>query len=397
MLVASSPIRLFALAVAGQFLFGVVLALPGTLFAIRGWTEVLGFDVTAQARLLVLFFAGQFLCTALAGRLVDRYGAQHVLVLGGVLMACGFALLAQAETPGAASLGTGMLAAGGSAINAGSNTLVSITYGQKRGSMLSLMAMFGAFGALVAPLLFRGHYTTAEVSGRLWVLVLASLIVAALPAVVAASPQPMRERRSGEILALLRERQMIGLIVLLALEFGNEAVLAGWSAAYAIAVFPQVSGGFIVGMYWSGLCLGRIITPALLARMPKLVLVLTAATVTGIAICGMALAPVPEVLVIAAFVAGLSVGPQAPTIVSVAGDRYARHMGAAIGLLLSAAQIGGMVLPWLTGRATVAAGYRSAMVVPALACFALAAATALTWHARARRGVMLAVAEDPGL
>lgn len=75
----------------------------------------------------------------------------------------------------------------------------------------------------------------------------------------------------------------------------------------------------------------------------------------------------------------------APTIASVAGDRYPRQMGAAIGLLLSIAQLGGMVLPWLTGRATIAYGYRAGLVVPALAAFGVAAGTVLAWQARARR------------
>ena len=64
MRLAVTPFRLFLLAVAGQFLFGIVLALPGTLFGLPAWTLALGFDVAAQARLLVVFFAGQFVFTA---------------------------------------------------------------------------------------------------------------------------------------------------------------------------------------------------------------------------------------------------------------------------------------------------------------------------------------------
>ena len=44
-----------------------------------------------------------------------------------------------------------------------------------------------------------------------------------------------------------------------------------------------------------------------------------------------------------------------------------------------------MLLPWLTGRATIAYGYRAGLVVPALAAFGLAAGTVLAWQARARR------------
>jgi len=141
----------------------------------------------------------------------------------------------------------------------------------------------------------------------------------------------------------------------------------------------------MIAVYWSGLCAGRLLTPLMLARAPKLVVVLVAASATALATFGMALAPTPLVLGGVVLLAGLAVGPLAPTIVSVAGDRYPRQMGAAIGVLLSAAQIGGMVMPWLTGRATIEFGYRAGLAVPALAAAGVAAGTALAWRQRARR------------
>ena len=390
---AVTPLRLFALAIAGQFLFGIVLALPGTLFGVPGWTTALGFDVAAQARLLVVFFAGQFVFTSLAGSLVDRVGCQRVLSLGSLLMAIGFVRLAGASAASATMLPAILLAAGGASINAASNTLVSVTYGARRGAMLSLMATFGASGALVAPFLFGGGLGLDGVAVRLWALALMALAVTALPLLV----QPAHERPSGHSLLgayrLLRERPLVGLIALLGLEFGCEAVLAGWTAAFTIAVFPGASGGLMVGLYWGGLCLGRVCAPLVLARAAKLVVVLVASTAAASAIIAMALAPSTSVLAAAVFLAGLAVGPLGPTIVSVAGDRYPQQMGAAIGLLLSIAQIGGMLLPWLTGRATIAYGYRPGLVVPALAAFGLAAGTVLAWQARMRRVAVAAEAQ----
>ena len=212
-----------------------------------------------------------------------------------------------------------------------------------------------------------------------------ALVVTALPLLV----QTAHARSAGPSLfgafRLLRERPLVGLIALLGLEFGDEAVMAGWTAAFTIAVFPGASGGVMVGLYWGGLCLSRLCAPFLLARAAKLVVVLVASTLAGLAILAMALAPSTAILAVAVFVAGVAVGPLAPTIVSVAGDRYPRQMGAAIGLLLSIAQIGGMLLPWLTGRATIAYGYRAGLVVPALAAFGVAIGTVLAWQARARR------------
>ena len=174
----ATPRNLFIAAVAGQFLFGIVLALPGTLFGLPQWTGALGFDVAAQARLLVVFFAGQFVCTALAGTLVDRVGCQRVLSAGSLLIGLALVLLAGAETAVAANLPAVLLAAGGASINASSNTLISVVYGERRGAMLSLMATFGASGALMAPVIFAGGLDAHAVTARLLALALASTLAA---------------------------------------------------------------------------------------------------------------------------------------------------------------------------------------------------------------------------
>jgi hypothetical protein len=73
----------------------------------------------------------------------------------------------------------------------------------------------------------------------------------------------------------------------------------------------------------------------------------------------------------------------APTLVSIAGDRYPRQMGTVIGLLLSTGQTGSTLLPWITGRVAVSGAFRVAMLVPALA-IARVAAGAMTAHLQRR-------------
>ena len=379
---------------AGQFLLGLVLALPGTLFGIPAWTHALGFDIASQGRLIALFFAGQFVCTAIAGSLVDRLGAERVLAAGCMLAAVAFAWLSGATTIGAALMAAAVMAAGGAAVNASTNTLVSDTFRQRRGSMLSLMATFGAAGALVAPLLFRGGFGPAAVTSRLWWLALSTAGIAVVPLLVAAGERPRTAEPIGRMFALLRERPLVGFIALLALQFGNEAVLAGWTAAYAIAVLPGANGGMMIALYWGGLCLGRMTAPLLLARLPKLVVVLGCAAVVAASVMAMAAARDEAALAVAVLVAGIAIGPLSPTIVAVAADRYPHRMGAALGVLLSAAQIGGIVLPWATARTTIALGYRAGLLVPMLGACGMVLGTVLAWRARAK-SVACRVANAP--
>jgi hypothetical protein len=53
--------KMLASAIAGQWIFGIILALLGQLFGIPAATEHLHLDLPAQARLLLTLFTGQLL------------------------------------------------------------------------------------------------------------------------------------------------------------------------------------------------------------------------------------------------------------------------------------------------------------------------------------------------
>jgi fucose permease len=131
----------------------------------------------------------------------------------------------------------------------------------------------------------------------------------------------------------------------------------------------------VLSAKWSDqwVCLARALAPLAFARLAKRDLVMVAAGVAALASLAMATASTVLSLAAATFVVGLALGPLAPTIVSIAGDRYPRQMGTVIGLLLSAGQIGSTVLPWITGRVAVSGGFRAAMLVPAVAIATVAA------------------------
>jgi MFS transporter, FHS family, L-fucose permease len=376
---AASPALLFLHAVAGQFIFGLVLALPGTLFGIPSWTTAVRCDVAAQANLLAVFFLGQLICSAVAGDLVDRFGADRILMAGAAVLVFAFLLLARATGPGGAALAMTLLASGGSAINASSCTLVSVTFGERRGAMLSLMGIATAVGAVVTPLLLQaGNWPTAD---RLHFIAGIAAAIAMAPLAVARAPRTSTGTSLVAMLSLARDRALIVLITLTAIEFGVEAVIAGWSAAYVLAVMPTISGGAVIATYWGGLAAGRTVGPLVLARRSKAGTVGLGALFAAIGIALVALSRSPVGLLAGVVIAGVALGPLAPTLISVAGDRYPNRTGLAIGALISLAQIGGVTLPWLTGRAAISVGFRGAMLVPTVSALMLLAG-AVTIRAR---------------
>src|SRR5918995_1497928 len=117
-MLSASRTRLMASAVAGQWIFGIILALLGQLFGIPAATAHAGLDLDAQARLPLTLFTGQLLFTALAGRVVDRLGSTRVLGAGSLVMAAAVFLLASGAGFGGAVIVAPLLRLGGAAVNA---------------------------------------------------------------------------------------------------------------------------------------------------------------------------------------------------------------------------------------------------------------------------------------
>jgi MFS transporter, FHS family, glucose/mannose:H+ symporter len=363
-MLSESRTRLMASAVAGQWVFGIILALFGQLFGIPVATAHAGLDLDAQARLLLTLFTGQLLFTAITGRAVDRLGSTRVLGAGSLVMGAAVFLLASAAGFRQAMIAALLMSLGGAAVNAAANTLVSTLYGARRGPMLNVLGVFGAAGAVSVPLVFSGVITYAQVRTRLLLLGGACALAGVLhllqsrPAAAGMTAAP-----KGTTRAALKDPWVLALAVVLIIDFGNEAVMAGWIAPYTLAAVPPASPTAMVGLYWGALVAGRVMTPFVLARISKLVLLGLASFAAAAGFAAISTARTPVTLALAVLLTGLAIAPMAPTTLSVAGDRYQKNTGAVFGLLLSLGQLGGMILPWSVARVAVMAGFRAGILV----------------------------------
>jgi MFS family permease len=376
-MLSASRTRLMASAVAGQWIFGIILALLGQLFGIPAATAHAGLDLDAQARLLLTLFTGQLLFTAGAGRVVDRLGSTRVLAAGSLVMAAAVFLLTSGAGFPRAMIAALLMSLGGAAVNAASTTLVSTLYGDRRGPMLNVLGVFGAAGSVSVPLVFSGATTYAQVHTRLLLLGGACALAGVLHLL---QPRPTRAgviaAPRGTTCAALKDPWVLALTFLLIIDFGNEAVMAGWIAPYTLSAVPQASATLMVGLYWGALAAGRLLMPFVLVRMSKLVLLGIASSAATAGFAAISMARTPFTLGLAVLLTGLAIAPMAPTTLSVAGDRYPRNTGAVFGLLLSLGQLGGMILPWSVARVAVTAGFRSGILV---SCAAGVLMTVLLW------------------
>jgi MFS family permease len=384
-MLSASRTRLMASAVAGQWIFGIILALLGQLFGIPAAMAHAGLDLDAQARLLLTLFTGQLLFTAITGRVVDRLGSTRVLGAGSLVMGAAVFLLASAAGFRGAVIAALLMSLGGAAVNAAANTLVSTLYGARRGPMLNVLGVFGAAGAVSVPLVFSGVTTYAQVHTRLLVLGGACALAGVLhllqprPAAAGVISSP-----KGTTRAALRDPWVLALTLVLIIDFGNEAVMAGWIAPYTLAAVPRASPTVMVGLYWGALAAGRLVTPFVLARISKLMFLGIASFAAAAGFAAISTARTPFTLGLAVLLTGLAIAPMAPTTLSVAGDRYQQNTGAVFGLMLSLGQLGGMILPWSVARVALMAGFRAGILV---SCGSGVLMTLLLWSlvARSRR------------
>src|SRR5690242_15931299 len=357
--------RLFAAACAGMFIFGVVLALLGTLFGLPAMRDRLGVNLAQQGDLFLLLFAGVCFATVAVGPLIDRFGNKLVLLVSASLVTLALVEFAEAHSMLSASSAALVIGLGGGGLNTSSNVLTSELYEGNRGPMLNLLGIFYGFGALFIPLLAAGITSLLPMPELL-------LCAAVLPGigVVAYALLTFPPAREGhgmswrEILEVVRYPGLLLFGLLLFIESGNEAVLGGWTSTYVgkAGAAAQLATWILAG-YWAGLMLGRFSATRLLRHLRDVQLVLLSA-LGAMAGCAV-LVGVRSVPVLAAVVVltGFAQSAIFPTTLAMVGDRYHRYAATAFGVLFAIGLAGGAVFPWAVGHISEARSLRTGMVL----------------------------------
>lgn len=358
-----------------MFIFGVVLALLGTLFGLPAMRDRLGVDLAQQGDLFLLLFAGVCFATVAVGPLVDRFGNKLVLLVSASLVTFALVEFAAAHSLPSASIAALLIGLGGGGLNTSSNVLTSELYEGNRGPMLNLLGIFYGFGALFIPLLAASITSLLPMPELL-------LCTAALPAIAvvayAVLPFPLPREGHGmswrEIVEVVRYPGLLLFGLLLFIESGNEAVLAGWTSTYVgkAGAAAQLATWILAG-YWAGLMLGRFCATRLLRHFRDVQVVLLSGfgALAGSAVL-LGVRSVP-VLAAAVVFTGFAQSAIFPTTLAMIGDRYHRYTATAFGVLFAIGLAGGAVFPWAVGHISEARSVRAGMVLLLAGAFAVVA------------------------
>jgi FHS family glucose/mannose:H+ symporter-like MFS transporter len=358
-------------------LSGAVTTLLGPLlpFLIPRWSLT---DSQAGQYFLAQFVSST-LGAAASGTAAARLGQPGLIAASYFLIGAAVALL------GIASRTTGLLCVAAYGFLLGLsiptiNQLAAVDGGSRRLSRLNQLNMAWCLGAILSPPLIVAvlrRTSPAQLTASLGALCalagIASLRLRShlpLPCPVPAMP-PARSR------AVRYAALAAGLFLFLCV--GVENGLNGWLTLYASRTSgaSPVTAAATLSAFWAAILLARFVA-ALTAthlsphRWLTCCLALTLLATTSI----VTLQHAPALLLVAAFTAGLGIGPIFPTAVAAFHDSTGPDAARLIGFVFAAAGLGGGVLPWLIG--TVSSSTGSLRLALSLAPFAIISMVPLT-------------------
>jgi FHS family glucose/mannose:H+ symporter-like MFS transporter len=364
---------LFTSACAGILVFGIVLAVLGTVFGMTEMRARLQVSLAQQGDLILVLYLGIFIASLVVGPLIDHVGNRLNLAVSSALVTVAMLCFSAATSFSAAAGASLLLGLGGGGLNTCTNALVSELYGDERGPMLNALGIFFGLGALFVPLLgasIEGRFTINQLF--LFCATLSGICVLAYAVMSFPPASATQEFSWRDTLGVAKYPGVLLLGFILFCEAGDEASIAGWTSTYAnVNGFAPRIATLVLAGYWAALMLGRMLAAALLRAVGKIQVVMGCAAIAALGGIILLRATSLPLLVLGIALIGFSYGPIFPTTLAIAGDRYSKDAGTIFGLLFSIALVGGMAFPWAVGQASEHLNVKTGMLVPLLGAAAI--------------------------
>ena len=320
----------FSLTGAGVVMLGVLLPVLSQRWSLS--------DASAGTLLFL-----QFLGSAL-GAVFTGLNRVRALAIGYALVAVSTAAMsfATARAPFTAfffyGLGLGM------AMTA-TSLLITDRSGNQSAARLEALNFIWSVGATSGPILFLPFLHNADLRGLFLLLVGLSLPFLAW-VLLAERHEPPARGNQPQAAAPGARGILLALVILAMCSVGVEAALSGWLTTYSqrAGLHSLAGSALATSLFWFGEMLSRLaFSTRLLAKMGRRATL--RATVCGVLITTAALvtAPYPWAILVVAALAGISVGPLYPLLLSFMLEHSAR------GWIFAVGGLGAAVFPWLTG------------------------------------------------
>jgi MFS transporter, FHS family, glucose/mannose:H+ symporter len=365
--------RLLALLAAGFVLTGFPTVIIGPVLPvfIARWSLS-----DAQAG---LFFTTQFAASLfgvwITTVLTAWRGYRPGLVTGYIATAAGLALL-NAPTHALALVATGLFGLGYGIVVPPTN----LAGAEVRGAaMVSLLNFAWGIGAVACSPLVMVALKHQFLSPFLWMLAACAFALAVtflfllFPLEHHAQPAESETARTTTVPAI---SVTIVVAALFFIYVGTETSIGGWAAAYTKRLAGHPTGLTTVAplFFYSGLMIGRGVTPLALKHVREVSVVLSGSALVTIGLAIILTATSQPTAIFGLATAGLGCSSIYPVYISWFSRWYgaaARRLG---GVVFSMASLGGSALPWVVGLVSTRAGsLRIGLLVPVLGCLLMLA------------------------
>jgi fucose permease len=346
----------------------VALGLPVSLMGVA-WPTLraeLSLPLDALGLLLISSTTGYLISSFTIARLISRFGIGSLLIFSSLLSAVAFMGYAIAPSWAVIIVMGAVCGFGSGVMDAGLNTYLAAEYNE--GQMQWLHASFG-IGATLSPLimtaslaLFASWRPAYIFVGTLMVLMAICFFVT-LPAWKRSkqlSTEAAENKDAGRSFmdyhtslweTLLRVVTWVSMLMFL-LYTGAELTLGNWTYTLFTegrGVSPQLAGRW-AGGFWATFTIGRAIAGLCTHRIRLNTMMYSALVLALVGAILFWWNPVALVGVAGVFIVGFAMAPIFPGLVSSTSQRVGqRHAGNTIGIQISAAALGGAVLPSLAG------------------------------------------------
>jgi MFS transporter, FHS family, glucose/mannose:H+ symporter len=374
------PGALDAVAWAGMFVFGIVMALFGAVMPVL--LDRLLLRLTDVGLVFLVTNGAMLAASVLVGPAMDRVGMKAPLALGALLVASALVAIAHAPTLGTLLAAAAALGFGGGTLNAGTNTLVADLHDDPaaKASALNVLGVFFGFGALLLP---AGVGALVSRVGLAPLVGAAAALCAVTAVATAALAFPAPKQAHGlpfaEAGRFLRTPLVPVLAALLFFQSGNEFLLAGYFSTFATGVLemPVERASYLLAGYWASIMLSRLTLSRIVLRAGAHPVVLGGALVASGGAIAVATAHGSTQATAGILLTGLALAGIFPTVLGLAAAAFPSHSGTVFGMLFTVALTGGMTMPWLAGQLAAAAGLRTVFVLAAGSFLAVAALDAI--------------------
>lgn len=346
----------------------ITLGLPTGLLGVAWPTMRADFalPLDAMGLLLISGTIGYSMASFFIARLINRFGIGSLLIFSS--LASAVALFGYPLAPAwSVIVGIGALGGFGSgAIDAGLNTYLAAEY--KESEMQWLHAFFGV-GATFSPIIMTAslsHFFSWR-PGYIFVGIVMILMGGAFWFTYSSwkSPKQNSETVAGNgesgpglmdyqtsIWETLRHPLTWVGILLFLLYTGGELTLGNWTYTLFTegrGIDPQIAGIW-AGGFWATFTMGRVLGGFFAHRVRITTLMVSAMCLALVGSLLLWWNPLPLVGVIGVFVVGFAMAPMFAGLISSTSQRVgAQHAANTIGIQISAAGLGGALLPALAG------------------------------------------------